>query len=79
LAEIVYALPDAPSPDHRHLIVIVHRDRDGREKGYFFDSAKGDHGGSGPFDWNKDEAIERAKRFADGEGISLIVVRVAVL
>lgn len=77
LARLIHAPPSSEMPPQRHVAVVIHRDQSGREKGYFFDSAEGDHGGSGPFDWNRDEAIERAKRFANDLGIQTVVIRAA--
>jgi len=67
--------PNDPIPSERHVAVIVHRDHTGVEKGYFYDSAESDFGGSGPFDWRMSEAIERAERFARDKEIALVVVR----
>jgi hypothetical protein len=75
LVTVVYLGPNEPIPTERHVAVIVHRDNFGAEKGYFYDSAESDFGGSGPFDWRVSEAIERAERFARDEGIPLVVVR----
>lgn len=63
----------------RHVVVIAHRTgQPVIEKGYFSDSLDGDHGGSGPFDWKLEEAITRAKRFAEDHRIAQIVVRAKV-
>lgn len=75
MPKFIYLGPQDAIPSERHVAVVVHRDRAGNEKGYFFDSAEGDFGGSGPFDWRMSEAIERAERFARDERISLVVVR----
>lgn len=44
------------------------------DKAYFFDSAKGDHGGSASFDWRMEEAVERARKFADDKQIGLVAI-----
>lgn len=75
VATILHLGPNDPIPSERHVAVIVHRDHTGIEKGYFYDSAKSDFGGSGPFDWHMAEAIERAERFAIDQQISLVVIR----
>lgn len=75
MATVVYLGPNDPIPSERHVTVIIHRDHKGMEKGYFYDSAKADFGGSGPFDWRMAEAIERAERFATDQQIPLVVVR----
>ncbi|CAN7571154.1 hypothetical protein [Mesorhizobium sp. LjRoot246] len=73
LVSIVHLAPGEPPPEERHVRVVVHRDAFG-EKGYFFDSAEEDYGGSGPFDWRRDEALERAQDFAAMSGIGLLVI-----
>jgi hypothetical protein len=75
LATISYLGPNDPLPSERHVAVVIHRDQRGVEKGYFYDSADKDFGGSGPFDWRMSEAIERAERFAADRHIPLVVVR----
>lgn len=76
MVDVIYALPGTPEHRERHVVVVAHRmGMPSIEKGYFYDSAKRDHGGSGPFDWRLDEAIERAKRFAADSGLNQIVVR----
>jgi len=72
-----YLSPSYPLPEGRYVAVVVHRDMKlgGIEKGYFYDSAGGDNGGSGPFDWRVSEAIERAKRYASENGIAQVVVK----
>lgn len=77
MASIIYLSPKDGIPTERHVAVVVHRDHGGLEKGYFFDSAEGDSGGSGPFDWRMAEAIERAKRFANDLGIEKVLIRTA--
>lgn len=73
---IRYLSPNDAFPSERHVVVVIHRDRHtGWEKGYFYDSAKGDFGGSGPFDWLMKEAIERAKCFAATNNIPLVLIR----
>lgn len=67
-------LEDIP-PAERYVTVVTHIDQIGIEKGYFFDSVRGDLGGSGPFDWRKSEAFERAERYARDNQISLLVVQ----
>ncbi len=67
--------PTDPLPEGRHVAVMVHRDHIGLEKGYFYDSDKGDTGGSGAFDWRMSEAIERAQKYATANGIPLVVVK----
>ena len=78
MIDVVYAAPNTPEPSERHVAVIAHRDALG-EKGYFYDSTAGDHGGSGPFDWRLSEAINRATRFAADNKIKLVIVRAAAL
>lgn len=76
MVEVIYAPPGMPMPEERHVVVMVHREGQPiAEKGYFFDSAEGDHGGSGPFDWRLEEAIERAKRFAADRKLTRVIVR----
>lgn len=75
MSKIIYQGPHGQAPAERHVAVMVHRDMSGNEKGYFFDSAEQDTGGSGSFDWRMDEAISRAVRFAKEENIDLVVVR----
>lgn len=75
MATILYLGPNDPIPSERHVAVIIHRDDMGIEKGYFYDSAESDFGGSGPFDWRMAEAIERAERFATDQRIPLVVIR----
>lgn len=70
----IYLTPSDPLPTERHIAVVVHRDKIGGEKGYFYDSADGDDGGSGPFDWRKDEAIHRAEQFGRDRDVLLVVV-----
>lgn len=77
MVDVIHLHPDDPLIVERHVAVIIHRDGSppGYDKGYFYDSAGNDHGGSGPFDWRMDEAIERATRFAAQNGIGKVVVR----
>lgn len=75
MATIIHLGPDNPIPPERHVAVVVHRDHMGMEKGYFYDSAEQDTGGSGPFDWRMAEAIERAERLAIDRKIPLVIVR----
>lgn len=78
MVEVIYQSPEKPAPAERHIVVVVHEDvLNGRvrEKAYFYDSAKGDKGGSGPFDFLLDEAMERAKRFASDHNLTRVVVR----
>lgn len=75
MTNIIYLRPGQPAPDERHVAVVVHRDISGIEKGYFYDSAEGDSGGAGPFDWLIKETMDRAERFATDRRLSLIVVR----
>lgn len=77
MTAILYLSPTADIPAERHVAVVVHRGIGGMEQGYFFDSAKGDTGGSAGFDWRMSEAIERAKRFAAEQGIDKVIVRAA--
>lgn len=79
MTSIIHLSPKDPIPTERHVAVVVHRGRGGVEQGYFFDSDDGDSGGSGPFDWRMDEAIERAERFARDHSIEKVVVRTARL
>lgn len=72
---VMYLSPSEAIPSARHIAVVVHRDHMGMEKGYFYDSAETDSGGSGPFDWRMAEAIERAERLAADKGVALVVVR----
>lgn len=71
----VYLGPNDPIPLERHVAVVIHRDHVGVEKGYFYDSAEKDFGGSGPFDWRMAEAIGRAERFAAERQIQIVAVR----
>lgn len=71
----IYLGPSDPIPSERHVSVVIHRDHAGVEKGYFYDSAEKNLGGSGPFDWRMAEAIERAERFAAERQISMVAVR----
>lgn len=78
MVDIIYYKPDEPWPQERHVAVVVHRELvNGRvkEKAYFYDSVEGDYGGSGPFDFLLDEALERANRFADDKNITKVIVR----
>lgn len=78
MVEIIYQPPDVSLPGERHVAVVVHQELVNghvRERAYFYDSAKGDSGGSGPFDFLMDEAIERAKRFAFDNNITKVIVR----
>jgi hypothetical protein len=75
LINVLHLSPGQEAPEERHVVVIIHREGTGSEKGYFFDSAERDHGGSGPFDWPMDEAIERAKRFTRESNLQLVVVK----
>ncbi|CAH0499034.1 hypothetical protein [Novosphingobium sp. CECT 9465] len=77
MATIIYLSPTDEIPAERHVAVIVHRGFGGMELGYFFDSAKGDTGGSAGCDWRMSEAIERATRFAKEQNIDKVVVRAA--
>ncbi len=77
MTAIRYLSPKDEIPVERHVAVIVHRGFGGMEQAYFFDSAKGDNGGSAGFDWRMSEAIERATRFAQEQGIEQVVVRSA--
>ncbi|TPL78850.1 hypothetical protein FJ941_21390 [Mesorhizobium sp. B2-3-13] len=66
------------APAERHVVVVVHQETLNdrvREKAYFYDSARGDYGGSGPFNFLLDEAMRRAQRFASDNTIAKIVVR----
>lgn len=75
MVNIVHLGQSDPTPAERHVVVVVHRDNMGIEKGYFYDSAENDGGGSGPFDWRMTEALERAERFAIDRRIPLVIVR----
>jgi hypothetical protein len=75
MPKTIYLGPADTIPSERHVAVVIHRDHIGIEKGYFFDSAEGDFGGSGPLDWRRDEALERAERFARDKQIPLVIVR----
>lgn len=77
MTAILYLSPTDDIPAERHVAVVVHRGFGGMEQGYFFDSAKGDAGGSAGFDWRMSEAIERATRFAAEQGIDKVIVRAA--
>ena len=79
MTSIIYLSPKEAIPTERHVAVVVHRGGGGMEQGYFFDSAEGDSGGSGGFDWRMAEAIERAERFAKDHGIEKVIVRTARL
>jgi hypothetical protein len=80
MVDVIYAAPGDPEPEQRHVVLIVHRlGPPSAEKGYFYDSAVGDHGGSGPFDWLLAEAIVRAKRFAQDEKIAQVIIRAKAL
>ena len=78
MVDVMYNAPEVPFPEERHVAVVVHREMVNgrvREKAYFYDSAKGDYGGGGPFNFLMDEALERAKRFASDNNITKVVVR----
>ena len=76
MADVVYLRPSDQVPEERHIHVVIHRDHMPEiDRGYFYDSAEGDSGGSGPFDWNMNEAIDRAKTYADSKGIRQVVVK----
>jgi hypothetical protein len=75
MVKIAYLSPSSELPVERHVAVVIHRDNRGAEKGYFYDTADGDSKGSGPFDWNMEEAVERAERFATDKGLALVTVR----
>lgn len=75
MAKVRYLHPSEPVPIERHVAVVIHRDHMGTEKGYFYDTAESDHGGSGPFDWRLSEAIQRAEQFATQQQIHAVVVR----
>lgn len=77
MTAIIYLSPADESPAERHVGVVVHCGFGGMGKGYFFDSAKGDTGGSAGFDWRMSEAIERARRFAAEQLIEKVIVRAA--
>lgn len=77
MTAIIYLSPADEVPAERHVAVVVHCGFGGMEMGYFFDSAKGDTGGSAGFDWRMSEAIERARRFAAEQGIDKVIVRAA--
>ena len=72
VARVVWTPAELPS--ERHVVVQPHGSPATGARAYFYDSAEGDDGGSGPFDWNLDEAVERAERFADDRGIPDVVV-----
>lgn len=72
---ITFMGPGEPTPEERHVAVVVHREENGSEKGYFYDTAEEDHGGNGPFDWLMNEAIERAERFARERQLGRVIVR----
>lgn len=75
MTKISYLSPSTELPAERHVAVVVHRDHTGAEKGYFYDTEEGNSKGSGPFDWNMDEAVERAEKFAAQRGLNLVTVR----
>lgn len=50
MTAIRYLSPKDEIPVERHVAVIVHRGFGGMKQDYFFDSAKGDNGGSAGFD-----------------------------
>ncbi|WP_133121826.1 hypothetical protein [Pleomorphomonas carboxyditropha] len=78
MVDVIYNAKDVPLPVEQHVTVVVHKELvNGRaiDKAYFYDSSKGDYGGSGPFDFLVDEAIERAKRFASDNNITKVVMR----
>ena len=75
MVRVTYLRPGEPAPLERHVAVIVHREGGGTDKAYFYDTAKNDYGGSGPFDWLLNEAIERAKSFARERQLENVVVR----
>lgn len=75
MTRIAYLGPSEELPIERHIAVVVHRDNRGAEKAYFYDTAEGDFGGSGPFDWTMREAIDRAEKFAENSGLGLVTVR----
>ncbi|GBQ78132.1 hypothetical protein AA14337_1046 [Acetobacter malorum DSM 14337] len=75
MTNIIYLGPNENFPLDHHVVVVIHKNEKGVEKGYFYDSNGKDFGGSGPFDWVMDEAIERSKKYATVKGISTVVVR----
>lgn len=78
MVEVLYSASDASLTEERHVVLVVCQAvQNGRlkEKAYFYDSAKGDNGGGGPFDFSVDEALERAKRFASANEIAKVFVR----
>lgn len=78
MVDVLYNPSDASLAEERHVVVVVHKAvENGRlnEKAYFHDSAEGDSGGGGPFDFLLDEALTRAKRFASANNIAKVVVR----
>lgn len=74
MTQLIYLGPTDEIPSERHVAVIAQRDAIG-EKGYFFDTADGDSGDRGPFNWRLDESIERAQKLAQERRLSMVVVR----
>jgi len=78
MADVVYLRPEDKVPEERHIRVVIHRHHmTEAERGYFYDSAEGDTGGAGSFDWNHTAAIARAEKFADAKAVPLVVVKAA--
>ncbi|NVN03290.1 MULTISPECIES: hypothetical protein [Asaia] len=75
MTDIIYIGPNENVPPYHHIAVVVHKDQNGLQKGYFYDSTKRDFGGSGPFDFHMNEAIERAQKYAAELGVATVVVR----
>ena len=64
----------AELPGERHVVVQPHGSPATGAKAHLYDSEKGNGGGSGPFDWNLNEAVDRARQFADDRRIGTVVV-----
>ena len=66
-------------PSEQHVVVQPYGQPEKTAKAYFYDSEKDDNGGSGPFDFLLDEALERAEQFAADRNIATVVVMKAKL
>lgn len=73
MVNIIWTPKDTPT--ERHIVVRAHQLGEPKaDKGYFYVSDEKDWGGSGPFDWRLDEAIDRAKRAAQEKGLRIVIV-----
>lgn len=71
VATILFSKPDDLTENH---ILVQPYGTLNKTFGYFYQSEDGDCGDSGQLDLSVVETIERAKKFADSEGIAYIVI-----